>query len=252
MGAYKDLSGSRFGKLSVVHREGTDRNKKIVWLCQCDCGRVCLQRGCDLTNEKVKSCGCSGKGKLKDISGYRFGMLTVVRRGPDDQKNHKATWQCKCNCGTFKDIRSNDLVRGRVTSCGCNANLTGSEANAFKHGWSGSRIYNVWIEMRARCSRPDNPSYEFYGGRGISFCPRWESFECFLSDMGRPLPGQSLDRIDNDKGYCKENCKWAKKIDQANNRRTSRFVTIDGVKKSVCNGREKAALDTVQSFAVSG
>ena len=233
MGAFKDLSGRCFGKLSVIQREGTDKNNKIVWLCRCDCGRVCLQRGCDLTNEKVKSCGCSGKGKLKDLSGQRFGMLTVVRRGRDDLRNQKVTWECKCDCGTVKDVRSNDLVRGKVTSCGCNANLTGTGAKAFKHGWSETKIYDVWKGMRARCSYPDNPNYEFYGGRGISVCPRWENFENFLADMGEPEPGMSLDRIDNDKGYCKENCKWMSKLDQANNRRNNIAVTIDGVTKSL-------------------
>jgi len=155
MGAFNDLSGRRFGKLTVFGREGTDRSKKITWRCDCDCGQTCVQKGCDLINNKVKSCGCSGK-KLRDLSGQRFGILTVERRGEDDQRNQKVTWICKCDCGNVKPVRSNDLVRGKVTSCGCNANLTGSEAKAFKHGRAGTKVHHIWKEMRRRCSNSDH------------------------------------------------------------------------------------------------
>ena len=208
MGVFNDLSGRRFGKLMVLGRQGRDNSNKITWQCQCDCGQTCVQRGSDLTPKiKVSSCGCSGKGKLKDLSGQRFGKLTVQGRGEDDHRNQKVTWVCKCDCGAVKTIRGNDLVDGGVSSCGCNANLTGANAKAFKHGWAGTKLYNIWSEMKRRCSDPDHPNYEYYGGRGIMFCDRWDKFENFLQDMGEPDPGMSLDRIDNNKGYIKEKCK---------------------------------------------
>jgi len=243
MGAFNDLSGRRFGKLMVLGRKGRDNSNKITWQCQCDCGQTCPQRGSDLTGNKVTSCGCSGKGKLKDLSGQRFGKLTVEGRGEDDQRNQKVTWMCRCDCGTVKPVRSNDLVKGKVSSCGCNANLTGSDAKAFKHGWSGTKVYNIWSEMKRRCSDPDHPNYEYYGGRGITFCERWNSFENFLRDMGEPEPGRSLDRIDNNKGYMKENCQWSSHIDQCNNRRNSRFLTIDGVTKSLSEWSRESGIN---------
>lgn len=242
MGAFNDLSGRRFGKLTVIGREGTDRSKKITWRCDCDCGQICVQRGCDLTNNKVKSCGCSGK-KLRDLSGQRFGILTVERRGEDDQRNQKVTWICKCDCGNVKTVRSNDLVRGKVTSCGCNANLTGSEAKAFKHGRAGTKVHHIWKEMRRRCSNSDHLNYESYGGRGITVCERWDSFESFLEDMGEPEPGMSLDRIDNNKGYSKENCRWISHVEQCNNRRNNIFLTIDGVTKTLTQWSRESGIN---------
>ena len=174
-------------------------------------------------------------GAFLDLSGRRFGMLTVERRGEDDERNKKVTWICRCDCGNVnvKPVRSNDLVRGKVASCGCKANLTGSEAKAFKHGGAGTKVYNVWKQMRQRCSNPHFANYESYGDRGITVCERWRVFENFLEDMGEPEPGRSLDRIDNEKGYSKENCRWSSHEDQGNNRRNNIWLTSDGVTKTV-------------------
>lgn len=88
--------------------------------------------------------------------------------------------------------------------------------------------YGVWAQMIQRCRNPRHAAYHRYGGRGITVCERWLSFVAFLEDMGDPPPGLSLDRIDNEKGYCKENCRWATDVEQAGNRRNVRLLTFDG------------------------
>ena len=94
----------------------------------------------------------------------------------------------------------------------------------------GSREYHCYNAMRARCHNPKTPHFERYGGRGIKVCDRWrESFTAFLEDMGRcPSPRHSLDRINNDGDYEPDNCRWATPVDQANNRRSSKWITYNG------------------------
>lgn len=89
-------------------------------------------------------------------------------------------------------------------------------------------LYHVWQGMRQRCTNPNNRQFADYGGRGITFDPRWDCFQTFLDDMGPRPDGYTLDRIDNDKGYSPENCRWADRKTQQRNRRIAVYVTIDG------------------------
>jgi hypothetical protein len=104
-----------------------------------------------------------------------------------------------------------------------------------KHGLSKiqKREYRSWKDMRARCNNPNNHDFKDYGGRGIKVCERWNDFSLFFEDMGERPKGLTLDRIDVDKGYNKENCRWADHLTQANNKRNNRLISIDGVKKTL-------------------
>lgn len=93
---------------------------------------------------------------------------------------------------------------------------------------SRSQLYGTWAMMRARCSNPDHKAYPDYGGRGVTVCERWKSFENFIADMGERPAGMTLDRIDNDKGYSPENCRWATRKQQNNNSRKNRLLTHEG------------------------
>jgi hypothetical protein len=103
-----------------------------------------------------------------------------------------------------------------------------------QHGARRTRLYVIWTNMKARCLNPRNPAYASYGGRGIEICKDWrESFIMFRRDMGEPSPGMEIDRIDNDKGYSPENCRWATCAEQSRNRRSARLLEINGTTKSM-------------------
>ncbi len=102
------------------------------------------------------------------------------------------------------------------------------------------KTYSAWKSMRSRCGNTNNPVYHYYGGRGIYVCDRWQnSFEHFLEDMGTAPKGLSLDRVDNDKGYCKENCRWATPEEQAANKRSTHFIFYGEEKRHVADWARK-------------
>lgn len=156
---------------------------------------------------------------FKDITGKRFGYLVVIRRGRNYRTS--ATWICRCDCGTEKEIRGHDLRSGHIVSCSCQRNRN---RNRRTHGMSRTAEYKAWRDMLARCARPTNKSFKNYGGRGIKVCQRWrDRFENFLADMGRkPSPELSIDRINNDGNYKPGNCRWATLKEQNNNQRPRR------------------------------
>lgn len=158
---------------------------------------------------------------LKDLTGQKFGRWTVQSRA-GLTPNKISTWNCICECGKIKVVRSDLLRRGLSESCGCLARQLSSERNG-KHCCSYVKTveYMAWCSMRQRCNNPTGRDYPDYGGRGIKVCSRWDHFILFLHDMGlRPSPEHSLDRINNDGNYEPSNCRWATKSEQMSNRRS--------------------------------
>jgi len=157
-----------------------------------------------------------------DLTGLRFDRWTVV--GYVFSRNGKAHWNCRCECGTSREVAGGNLRGGLSRSCGC-LNLEVVRQQHVTHGENrgGRRTseYTTWKSMRQRCTNPKEQGYRYYGARGISICERWGSFKNFLADMGRrPGPGYSIDRIDNDGNYEAENCRWATQTEQRRNSRT--------------------------------
>src|SRR3990167_5409886 len=168
-----------------------------------------------------------------DRTGQRFTRLTVLRRAPRHVRHGgKAAWVCRCDCGVTSVVTSGNLRQGLVKSCGC---LRSEKARdrLLTHGEGRtshqSREYRAWCNMKTRCDNPRASQYADYGGRGIRVCDRWrESYEAFLADMGRCPPRHSLDRKDNNGQYEPENCRWAKRLVQANNKRNNRVLAFNG------------------------
>ena len=134
----------------------------------------------------------------------------------------------QCACGQKHIARTMDVKVGRIKSCGC-----GPKTN-FRHGMTNSPEYSVWTAMKKRCLNKNHPDYYRYGGRGIKICKDWIlSFEKFYADMGNRPNGYTLDRIDNDKGYEPNNCRWATLEVQSNNKRNNKKFEIDGQSKTV-------------------
>lgn len=151
--------------------------------------------------------------KLIDLVGVKFSRLTVISRGVSSTRGD-ARWDCRCECGNTKLVAGNHLRNKAIVSCGCYR-----EDAKKTHGRHRSATYTAWGNMVQRCSNPNNGGYKDYGGRGIAVCDRWYSFENFYSDMGDAEYSLTLERVDNDLGYCKDNCKWATPTEQALNKR---------------------------------
>jgi hypothetical protein len=161
---------------------------------------------------------------FRDLTGKIFGKLTVVEfsRIEQERERERAIWVCQCSCGRKIDVRGYNLESGNTRSCGCSRIMFPSR---LRHGFSrkGNRrpVYHSWQAMKSRCTNPKLKQYKDYGGRGITYCKRWETFENFRDDMFPTWkPGLTLDRIDNEKGYEKSNCRWATRYQQIHNRRT--------------------------------
>lgn len=161
---------------------------------------------------------------IKDYSGMRFGFLVVVRRMPS-RLRFGAQWLCRCDCGKEKVIHAKNFVNGHVIGCGC-------RMGGLKHGLSFTKTHRAWSSMKSRCTNPRVSSYKRYGGRGISVCERWSSFEVFLHDMGQAPAGMTLERKNNDGNYEPSNCKWATPKEQHNNRSNNRKVLFRGEVKT--------------------
>lgn len=162
--------------------------------------------------------------KIPTPIGCRFGSLTVV--GDGGVIKTRSIYIVKCDCGTTKRVSRGNLTSGEVSSCGdslCRGQL--------KHGGSNSKEYRAWIGMKTRCYNKNKDGYKYHGGRGIKMCKRWrDSFAAFLEDMGRrPSPNHSIDRKNNNGNYTPSNCRWATKIQQNRNMRTTRMIPFKGV-----------------------
>lgn len=153
----------------------------------------------------------------------KYGKLTILEEVESKIYNYCKVRKvrCLCDCGSICIVSFHSVIKGISKSCGCLHKET-----VTKHGKSNSRSYKIWAGMIDRCENPSNDRFYRYGKLGVS--KRWHDFNKFYSDMGDPPDGMSLDRINNNKGYSKENCRWATGKDQQRNRKSNRIVKFKG------------------------
>lgn len=166
---------------------------------------------------------------LKDISGQHFGNLTVIKRDTSYISNKHTKWICQCNCGNTKSIFRNALINGSTKSCGCQQ-FKGKPGINQTHGMSKTRIYHEWLSMRRRCAK-NSPDAYLYFNRGITVCNEWQNnFMLFYqwSMENGYNDDLSIDRIDNNRGYCPDNCRWISMSDQQSNKRNNVKVQYNG------------------------
>ena len=219
--------GMQFGDYTIIEFSHVAENGLTVWLCECKCGEKIL-----FDTQSIKNKGkCKCVNGSKNLKNIKFGRLTALSYCESKSRPGKVYWNCICQCGKEKAIRSDGLLSGKTLSCGCLQKEI-VKKNSTKHNMSGSRLYSIWEGVIARTQNPHNYRWHRYGGRGIKVCEDWLQFENFYKDMGEPPTDKhEIDRIDNDGNYEPNNCRWVLPIQNAYNKgpRTTTTSQYKGV-----------------------
>lgn len=178
--------------------------------------------------------------KRIDLTGQKFGMLTVIRL--HTAENGVIVWECLCDCGNKSFVRGGNLRSGAVKSCGCVKHLAPRNK---EHGESRSKLYRHWKSMIYRCSRPNNRAYKWYGGKGVRVCAEWQTYDGFKKWVleTRPNETYTVERIDVNGDYCPDNCKWIPIEKQANNRTSCVMISYNGSTKNLTEWCKELGLD---------
>lgn len=186
---------------------------------------------------------------MKDLAGKSYGLWLVLSEGPRDKAN-KRQWLCRCECGLEKLVNQGNLTSGKSKNC------VNCKEHYVKHGLAEKhRLYSTWKSMRSRCNNPNVSAYKYYGGKGIRVCTEWGDFQVFVDDMYPSfVEGLTLDRIDGNLGYSKENCKWSTIPEQNENQSTAVLVEYQGsfVNESVLAKLTGVPRTTIQARRLRG
>ena len=231
------IIGKKFGHLTVIDFDKI-KNGRTYWWCECDCPDRTMKSIArnNLVCGGTSSCGNPMYRRTEDLTGQVFGRLTVLYKDTARHNGHDTYWICECSCDnrTIVSVPRYRLLHGDTTSCGCYQREVAGET--FRtHGLYNHPLYSVWTDMKYRCNNSNSHFYNRYGGRNIRICDEWENFENFYNwaiNNGYE-PDLTIERKNNDSDYCPENCIWADRVVQANNRRTSRIIEYNGEKHTI-------------------
>lgn len=298
MGKFQDLTGRKFGKLTVINQAESQvtsgGNRKIMYDCQCECGNLITVSASNLRSGGTTSCGCV---RHPDLTGRKYGLLTVIER--DRNKNGLRYWKCVCDCGKETSVSAHALIHNKTKSCGCARiianqhkliNLSGKKygkltvvkrigtmwgapyyecmcdcgnttfvsapnlrsggtkscGECTRHNLSNTRIYRIYNGMKQRCLNPNNPDYKHYGERGVKICQEWmdDFMSFYIWSMKNGYKDElSIDRINVDGNYEPNNCRWATAKEQSNNTRSNRKVLYNGEEHTIAEWADILNLD---------
>lgn len=166
---------------------------------------------------------------FKDLTGQKFGRLTVIKRGENTNLG-LARWVCKCDCGNEVLVPGSSLRNGHTTSCGCYKQEV-VKTCSITHGMRHERIYTIWTSIKTRCYNQHSNRHHIYSDRNIGMCDEWKNdFQCFYDwAMANGYTDKlTIDRIDNDKGYSPDNCRWVTNKENCQNKRNNINITYKG------------------------
>lgn len=225
----KFLCGEHIGVFTIIKCVESSKYKSdALYECECDyCHSHTIIKGYNI--RRLQSCGCLFREKHNHV-GEVWNRLTII-----EQQRTKNGIMCKCRCSckdhNIINVLYSRLTSGNTKSCGC---LT--KERCTKHGMYGTRFYNIWQGMKQRCRDSNVREYKYYGGRGITYQDSWEEFENFKEEMYESYQKHfeehdgdtTLDRINTDGNYCKENCRWITNLEQQGNKRNTIFGIVNG------------------------
>jgi len=241
MGKFIDLTGQRFGKLTVISRAESNSQNRAMWSCLCDCKKTIITTGWSLRRGSTKSCGCIG---CENLIGKKFCRLSVISKYGSN-KHKKIVYECLCECGNKTKIIGSRLKNGHTKSCGCLHLENIKNGTNTRHGLSNHKLNNVWNSIKDRCFNKNNKDYKHYGGRGIIMCDEWKNdFKKFYdwAILNGYKKGLSIDRIDNNGNYTPENCRLVTQKEQVRNTRINRKIEYNGDKKLIIEWCEELNL----------
>lgn len=196
-------------------------------------------------------------GRKTSLVGLKFTRLTVLEEAPRGKSGRR--YLCMCDCGEIKDVSATALMHGGTQSCGCLSRERTAQRST-RHGhaspYTRTPTYRSWEAMIRRVTNPRVANWSEYGGRGISVCARWRSFENFLEDMGERPDGTTIDRICPNGDYEPKNCRWASAAIQSRNTRATKITMKDAeaIREAVASGatqRSQCALYSLSPGTVS-
>ena len=229
--AIEDLTGKQFGRWTVL-RYAEKTTNGHYWLCKCSCEKGTIRKVNAQSLRKLtsQSCGCLkkeqvNKSALKDLTGMKFGKLTVIKRAPNKNGRRGARWLCLCSCGNYHEASANSLIQKLVTSCGCNfATRRKRSSDISDEEFSKVRLYQIWTGMKTRCYNKNYKDYKYCGAKGTTVCEEWkQDFHTFYkwSLANGYKNNLTLDSIDTFGKYEPTNCRWITISEQQLNRRVN-------------------------------